>query len=168
MVRSLGHCFHIVSSCAKLYPIPEDTIDLNIINLYSKSTMRRACLISFLMIFTLGLISAGFTTHSFGCAGIDAYSIEKAHKERISDASISNFDSHVSNSENDGNSKEPFHSSDCNCPGHRTHCCSSLVMFDKIERPHFINFRTPQRFFEKTYSVKQAPFLEGPFQPPRV
>lgn len=151
-----------------LYPIPEDTIDSFIFKIYHEISMQKACLISFLMVFTLGVVSAGFTTHSFGCTGVDSHSIEKSYKSRSGEVSISSSDSQSLNGENSDGSNGPIHSTDCNCPTHRTHCCSPLVMLDKIERPQFISSKAPQRFFEKAYSVKQAPHLDGPFQPPRV
>lgn len=142
--------------------------DSDVFKNYPKFAMQKACLISFLMIFTLGVVSAGFTTHSFGCTGVDTHSVEKTYKPRSGEVSISSSDFQSFHSENADSSNGPIHSTDCNCPTHRTHCCSPLVMLDRIERPQFISSKAPQKFFEKTYSVKQAPHLEGPFQPPRV
>lgn len=71
-------------------------------------------------------------------------------------------------SENGNTKPEPLHSPDCGCPAHRVHCCDSLVMLDKMHRPQFITSIVARKYFEISHSVKQAPHLEGPFQPPRA
>lgn len=129
--------------------------------------MPKACLLFILMIFTLGLLSTGFTAHSFGCNVVDIQSSETFSKSRSGELFLSS-DLQKVRGENDYSRNRPVHSTDCNCSTHRTHCCSPLVMLDRIERPQVISSKAPQKFFEKAYSVKQAPHLEGPFQPPRV
>ena len=129
--------------------------------------MQKLCLISFLMIFTLGLISAAFTTHSFGCSAVDAHCVQDSFEREDSTTSTSTSELFNISSENNKAKQEPIQSPDCGCPAHRIHCCDSQVMLDKIHRPHFATLTPWQFFFAESYAIKQAPHLEGPFQPPR-
>lgn len=129
--------------------------------------MQRACLISFLLVFTLGLISAGFTTHAFGCNSID-HAYETSMQPSGTSGSLGDIGSQQMNDESNAPFKQPIHNPDCDCPAHRIHCCSPLVMLDKIDRPQMLNSEMTRNFFEETYLIKPAPFLDGPFQPPRA
>lgn len=128
--------------------------------------MQKLCLISFLMVFTLGLISAGFTTHSFGCSAIDGHRIQSSFQQEDSANSPNHGEIINISTENGSAKQEPLYSPDCGCPAHRVHCCDSLVMLDKMHRPQFTTSISARKYFELSHFVKQAPHLEGPFQPP--
>ena len=129
--------------------------------------MQKLCLISFLVVFVLELMSASFAKHSFGCSAINSHRAQKMlHHEANASLSESGEILNIS-VENRSSNNEPVHSPDCSCPAHRIHCCDSLVMLDKIHRPQFAMPIPAKIFFAESYAIIQAPHLEGPFQPPR-
>ncbi len=128
--------------------------------------MQKTCLISFLVIFTLGVMFAGSTTHLLGCPGVGSRLVADTYEHQSEKLSISSLDLQNPGNENSDSSNEPFASG--NGPTHKIHCCSPLDMLDRIERPQFVSSQASHNFFERTYLAKQAPLLEGPFQPPRI
>ncbi|MEN0059758.1 MAG: hypothetical protein AAGB31_13040 [Bdellovibrio sp.] len=57
---------------------------------------------------------------------------------------------------------------DCHCPVHRTPCCQFSYSLQKENNLHTLSSQELSSLFaECVYSVKPAPFIDGPFQPPR-
>jgi hypothetical protein len=71
-------------------------------------------------------------------------------------------------SDQESQQNDQSHHDDCHCPMHRTHCCGSMAMIGKFQRVFISVVETQKRFFRESYLVKPAPFLDGPFQPPRA
>lgn len=130
--------------------------------------MRRLIFFISILVFFASLASQGFTQTPLSC-GETQFEMLNCH----SDASISvdHCKSQVESlqkSDQEGQQQGQSHHDECHCPMHRTHCCGSMAIIGKFHRAFVPSIGMQKRFLRESYLVKPAPFLDGPFQPPRA
>ncbi len=130
--------------------------------------MRRLIFFISILVFTASLASQWFMQTNLSC-GEAQFEIVNCHSDTsvASDHCNSEVES-LQRSDQKGQQQDQSHHDDCHCPMHRTHCCGSMAMISKLQRTFIPTMGMQKRFFREFYIVKPAPFLDGPFQPPRA
>ena len=130
--------------------------------------MRRHIFFISTLVFFASLASQGFAQPNLGCDDtrfemLDCHSDTSASEDHCK-SQVESFQ----NSDQESQQQDQSHHDDCHCPMHRTHCCGSMAMIGKLHRTFVPTVGMQKRFFRESYLVKPAPFLDGPFQPPRA
>jgi hypothetical protein len=76
--------------------------------------------------------------------------------------------SFISESDCHNSANTDDHESDCHCTVHRNFCCNALVLFKPIYQISILSIKSSLKFNLYSHFLKPAPFLDGPYQPPRV
>ncbi len=129
--------------------------------------MRRFTFFISIFVFLAGFASEGFNKTSLSCDEappqthgyhLDTLTSEEPCQTKFELFQNLNSENHQDQSQHD----------DCHCPMHSTHCCSSIAIICKQQRNFVLSLGMQIQFFRESRTLKPAPFLDGPFLPPRA